>query len=203
MDFQSNMSSGSMSTINITYYLLDYSGSGSSAAPSSQGPDPDPNVNDGEGTPIAMQIFALVMLGSLLLVLTCLVVAICCLCIKDACCDKYPYMSSYHTESDSFSDYSGGESDEETNSVKWEPWSPLKEVIRETQIAESEFCDNPVCTICLEEVTKEQQLSQLECRHIFHSECISDWHNSSSNWQKSCPICREDMTLMEVIIHEI
>ena len=169
MNFQSSMSSGSISIRNITDNWLYYSGSGSDATSSGQGQ----TFNDGEGTPIGMQIFALVVLGLLLLALFCLVLSICYLCIHDACCDRHRYTSSYHTESDSFSDYSGHDSDEDTTSDKAEPWSPLREVIIETQIAESEFYNNPVCTICLEEISKGQQLSQLECRHIFHSECIS------------------------------
>ena len=42
------------------------------------------------------------------------------------------------------------------------------------------------CVICFEKYEKKDKITTLECNHIFHHKCISDWTKQN----KSCPLCR-------------
>ena len=42
------------------------------------------------------------------------------------------------------------------------------------------------CVICFEKYEKKDKITTLECNHIFHHKCISDWTHKN----KSCPLCR-------------
>ncbi|CAD8132974.1 unnamed protein product [Paramecium pentaurelia] len=44
------------------------------------------------------------------------------------------------------------------------------------------------CTICLEESGNPVEI-QLECGHVFHKECISEWLSR----EKHCPVCKRDV----------
>lgn len=46
------------------------------------------------------------------------------------------------------------------------------------------------CTICLEDSGNPVEI-ELECCHVFHSECISEWLSR----EKHCPVCKRDMDL--------
>ncbi|CAK94907.1 unnamed protein product (macronuclear) [Paramecium tetraurelia] len=46
------------------------------------------------------------------------------------------------------------------------------------------------CTICLEESGNPVEI-QLECSHVFHKECISEWLSR----EKHCPVCKRDIDL--------
>jgi hypothetical protein len=49
-----------------------------------------------------------------------------------------------------------------------------------------------VCSICLEIMDWEQDLTFLECSHIFHMSCLYDWIDSGKQGaNKICPYCRE------------
>lgn len=43
------------------------------------------------------------------------------------------------------------------------------------------------CSICLEE--NNENITKLNCEHLFHTECISEWTKLQSN----CPICRIEL----------
>jgi len=43
------------------------------------------------------------------------------------------------------------------------------------------------CIICFELFNTGVEITQLDCGHIFHTDCINEWNNQSL----SCPICRE------------
>ncbi|KAL4508429.1 hypothetical protein ABPG72_003733 [Tetrahymena utriculariae] len=45
------------------------------------------------------------------------------------------------------------------------------------------------CTICNEETNIEQKAVQLQCMHVFHSECIRKWLENS----QICPNCRREV----------
>ncbi|KAL4456932.1 hypothetical protein ABPG74_014570 [Tetrahymena malaccensis] len=45
------------------------------------------------------------------------------------------------------------------------------------------------CTICNEETDIEQKAVQLQCMHVFHSECIRKWLENS----QICPNCRREV----------
>lgn len=44
------------------------------------------------------------------------------------------------------------------------------------------------CPVCLCEFEKGEQLKQLKCQHLFHSECIVNWLKLN----RTCPCCRAD-----------
>ncbi|CAD8081554.1 unnamed protein product [Paramecium primaurelia] len=49
---------------------------------------------------------------------------------------------------------------------------------------------NDCCTICLEDSGSPVEI-QLECGHVFHKECISEWLSR----EKHCPVCKRDIEL--------
>jgi len=48
------------------------------------------------------------------------------------------------------------------------------------------------CAICLDEFSKQDQVTTLEChtKHIFHSICLDRWIQQQHN---TCPVCREQI----------
>ena len=42
------------------------------------------------------------------------------------------------------------------------------------------------CPICLETFITTETVIRLNCDHIFHKECISEW----GKWQQNCPYCK-------------
>ncbi|CAD8165155.1 unnamed protein product [Paramecium octaurelia] len=49
---------------------------------------------------------------------------------------------------------------------------------------------NDCCTICLEDSGNPVEI-ELECGHVFHQECISEWLSR----EKHCPVCKRDINL--------
>ncbi|CAD8064467.1 unnamed protein product [Paramecium primaurelia] len=49
---------------------------------------------------------------------------------------------------------------------------------------------NDCCTICLEDSGNPVEI-ELECSHVFHQECISEWLSR----EKHCPVCKRDINL--------
>lgn len=49
--------------------------------------------------------------------------------------------------------------------------------------------DDTTCTICLE----NKDLIELDCKHIYHKECIIEWVNQTMITSKKCPVCRSDI----------
>ena len=44
------------------------------------------------------------------------------------------------------------------------------------------------CSICLNNLKKDDKILVLKCNHIFHSDCLLEWFNKDN---KNCPLCRE------------
>lgn len=44
------------------------------------------------------------------------------------------------------------------------------------------------CSICLVEFDENDEIRQLRCDHVFHSECIDPW---LLNGKAVCPVCRQ------------
>ena len=64
------------------------------------------------------------------------------------------------------------------------PDRSLCEVSQEEVVPDEPIC--PICRECLE--CPEEPVSITPCLHRFHSKCLSQWSNSSSN--PACPMCR-------------
>ncbi|CAD8069433.1 unnamed protein product [Paramecium sonneborni] len=45
------------------------------------------------------------------------------------------------------------------------------------------------CTICYNDIEKNEKVRELKCRHQYHSKCIKKWLFS----QKKCPICQSEV----------
>ena len=42
------------------------------------------------------------------------------------------------------------------------------------------------CTVCLENIEKGDKITKLDCKHIFHTDCINEWVSRDN----TCPCCR-------------
>jgi len=51
-------------------------------------------------------------------------------------------------------------------------------------VLKKEF-DNNECIICLENMIKNDHINMLDCGHMYHNKCISEWFTV----KKECPIC--------------
>ena len=45
-----------------------------------------------------------------------------------------------------------------------------------------------ICSICLDDFDSEKEIIFLDCKHIYHTECILEWINKDA----SCPLCRSN-----------
>ena len=57
------------------------------------------------------------------------------------------------------------------------------------------YSEDLQCSICLKNLDKSNQL-ELECSHIFHISCISDWKKRNN----TCPICRKMIAVKNHIL---
>jgi hypothetical protein len=49
-----------------------------------------------------------------------------------------------------------------------------------------------MCTVCTENFNKDEEVSVLECEHVFHYKCVKEW----GMYKSECPICRKDIQLI-------
>jgi hypothetical protein len=42
------------------------------------------------------------------------------------------------------------------------------------------------CTVCLENIKKGEKITKLDCKHMFHTDCINEWISRDN----TCPCCR-------------
>lgn len=61
------------------------------------------------------------------------------------------------------------------------------EKIKKNKISSVDITDSDkTCSICLEDFCSEKEIIILDCKHIYHSDCIIEWINKDT----SCPLCR-------------
>eukprot|EP00493_Phyllostaurus_siculus_P022305 UN22637 len=58
--------------------------------------------------------------------------------------------------------------------------------ILELEFEGSESFGLESCAICLEEYESNHEVRRLPCGHVFHTECVDIWFDSSIN----CPLCK-------------
>jgi hypothetical protein len=58
-----------------------------------------------------------------------------------------------------------------------------------TQLYKNTTCDHNLCPICREDFTDNDEVVILDCKHVFHGDCIKEWGHYKGN----CPICRTDV----------
>lgn len=79
-----------------------------------------------------------------------------------------------------------------------EPMEEFEDVV--TTLDDSEYCKitnytleektDFCCSICLDNLEINQQISKLPCTHIFHSECITTY---LKEYHRICPVCRAEV----------
>jgi hypothetical protein len=74
---------------------------------------------------------------------------------------------------------------DETDHVKLHPLDKAKiEKIKErTKLTNKKL----VCSVCLEDIVKDQKLIKLSCLHRYHTQCLRDWFD----YQDWCPCCHK------------
>jgi len=85
--------------------------------------------------------------------------------------------------------------DEDDNDINEDEVDRLKKKKDSSEIPQEEEEEDPVCSICLDEYEKGEELVSLHpCRHVFHEECISAWTNHNTR----CPLCNFDLSAVHV-----
>lgn len=51
------------------------------------------------------------------------------------------------------------------------------------------------CVICLGSIDDGQLCRQLQCNHVYHSECICSWWLHKKRVALSCPLCKQEQSL--------
>ena len=49
------------------------------------------------------------------------------------------------------------------------------------------------CTICVTKYQIGENITELTCKHIFHTECISEW----VKYKSECPVCRQSIDTID------
>jgi len=60
---------------------------------------------------------------------------------------------------------------------------PVKQITRSIEKLK------PICSICLQDIEYRKRYYQLECKHFFHTKCLSEW----VKYKKECPGCRHSI----------
>lgn len=65
--------------------------------------------------------------------------------------------------------------------------------VPQSQYASRPLQDTLSCSICLEDMDDDSQLSTTACNHTFHTKCLNDWMNSAQSGAQYCPLCKEPL----------
>ena len=47
------------------------------------------------------------------------------------------------------------------------------------------------CSICTDKYDKNEEVSVLDCGHIYHPKCINEW----GKYKPSCPVCKAEIPI--------
>jgi hypothetical protein len=53
---------------------------------------------------------------------------------------------------------------------------------------------NEKCIICISSFNVNEKITELECTHIFHTSCITEW----VKYKSDCPVCRKSIKIKEI-----
>jgi hypothetical protein len=53
---------------------------------------------------------------------------------------------------------------------------------------------NEKCTICISSFNVHEKITELECTHIFHTSCVSEW----VKYKSDCPVCRKSIKTKKI-----
>ena len=58
------------------------------------------------------------------------------------------------------------------------------------------------CSICLNDIKKNQHIQRLDCKHVFHNACFQQWCRSCSELNfgsiVTCPLCRSKQNIQYI-----
>ena len=80
----------------------------------------------------------------------------------------------------------------------WDPYDEEETIERNPEVKLNinveEFEGNQElnCAICQDKFEKNEKVSTLECKHIFHEFCISEW----GKWKAECPLCKKKIPVI-------
>lgn len=74
---------------------------------------------------------------------------------------------------------------ESLDQYKTQEKKPDVELCVEGELATKDHLDKS-CVICKSDFELDEKITVLECKHILHTECISEW----VKYKSECPICR-------------
>lgn len=81
------------------------------------------------------------------------------------------------------------------NTQEKKPGICIDENIKQTEIDNILFykLSEDECSICRDNFELNQHITELDCKHILHTECISEW----VKYKSECPVCRNDINTYE------
>ena len=63
-----------------------------------------------------------------------------------------------------------------------------KNILDKTVVKLNKSCDN-FCVICQDDINTDSIIRQINCKHIFHIDCIDNWFVEN----KKCPTCKYEV----------
>lgn len=64
----------------------------------------------------------------------------------------------------------------------------IQEIYKKSDKATSE--EEPSCNVCLYDFQENDKITNLPCKHFFHTDCVDLWFNK---YNHNCPVCRKDL----------
>jgi E3 ubiquitin-protein ligase RNF115/126 len=83
---------------------------------------------------------------------------------------------------------------ESLNSYKNQEKKPnVKLCIGEKTVNQNIVDKKDICTICVNSFELDENINELECKHLFHTSCLSEW----VKYKSDCPVCRHCIHTVE------
>jgi hypothetical protein len=62
-------------------------------------------------------------------------------------------------------------------------------VVKYKQLDDSIKKEHKNCSICFEKFYYNQNVINLDCKHLFHQKCLTEWYK----YKQECPVCRKKL----------
>ena len=76
-----------------------------------------------------------------------------------------------------------------------ENFENIQNIKKSDQILKIDFApfngNNQDCPICMEKFKKDDMVTDIKCKHLFHKDCIMEW----GKYKNECPNCRDKLPL--------
>ena len=64
-------------------------------------------------------------------------------------------------------------------------------VLVETQPYDTTDKNYEECSICTDKYEKKEEVSVLDCGHVYHPKCINEW----AKYKPTCPVCKAEISI--------